>query len=83
MARGEYIPKLQRQVRAVNAALISAHQGLTDLIAYCQSDKFSTDKTVQVNDIILRCQELKTAMNDKEFEKLNEPLPVKEIEVNS
>ncbi len=83
MARGEYIPKMQRQVKALNSVAIVAHQRLTDLIAYCQSDKFLSDKSVNVNDIILRCQEAKTAMNDKEFEVLNEPLPEKKVEVNS
>jgi hypothetical protein len=75
--RGEWIKKMQRANKANEAALVIAYQGLTDLIALMNSDKFKVDTMVQCADIVTFAQQLSSSITDKKFEVLNEPLPVK------
>ena len=73
--RGQYIKTLQRSERAKNSAIITAQQGLHDLVVLCSSDKFKENEYIHVKDVMLFCSQLKDAIRDKENDILMEPLP--------
>lgn len=59
-----YIQQLEQDKLVLTAATQSALIGLADLMAYMHSDKFQTDPTVQVQDVVNRINEIRTAIYD-------------------
>lgn len=57
-----YIHKLQGQVKALRADKAQAQDVLTDLVSYLTSPKFHQDTTVQVNDVLTRIQDARSAL---------------------
>ena len=53
-----YIKQLEASLIAKDAALTAAESGINDLRAYLMSEKFHHDTRVQVNDVLLRLNEL-------------------------
>ena len=56
-----YIKKLQLDNRRAAAELKALEDGMTALRVYLSSPKFHEDTTVQVSDIFLRLDEMKSA----------------------
>jgi len=52
-----YIKRLESELRESQTALTGLKCGLTDLKSYLQSNKFWTDTTVQVDDVLRRLQD--------------------------
>ncbi len=55
-----YIRQLKQNVAKAKAYETAMHEGLIQLKAYLCSDKFRTDTTVQVGDVLLRLEEIET-----------------------
>jgi len=59
-----YIQQLEKDKLVLTAATQAALIGLADVMSYLHSDKFHEDPTVQVQDMINRINEIRTAIYD-------------------
>ena len=59
-----HIQRIMQENVSLKQALQTWSSGLTDLQRYLESSKFHQDTTVQVQDVFLRLQEAKSAVND-------------------
>jgi hypothetical protein len=66
-ARPVYVQRLDRERRQAEDELTALQQGLTDLRIYLTSEKFSTDRTVQVADVLARVDEARAAGTDARY----------------
>lgn len=58
-----YSEKLKAQIEAQRAVSEAYRTGISELVAYLQSDKFrAPDNMVNVNDVLLRINEFKQAV---------------------
>lgn len=62
-----YIKQLEDDKVRLSAATNAALTGLADMLAYLHSDKFHTDTTVQVQDMINRIRSTQEAIYDEGF----------------
>ena len=62
-----YIRQLEQDKVRLSAATNAALTGLADTLAYLHSDKFLTDPTVQVQDMVNRIREIQNAIYDEGF----------------
>lgn len=63
MAQNNYINRLENDLAVANAYITRLHNELSELRAYLSSDKFSTDRTVQVMDVDTRIREALSTAN--------------------
>jgi len=57
-----YIKKLQQENTELKRNAIDANDAITDLYVYLMSNKFRTDTTVQVKDVMNRLDNIKSAL---------------------
>lgn len=63
-----YIHKLEDQSKADSVEITFLYSGIVDLECYLSSDKFNSDPTVQVKDILTRLTWLKSLAQEKRTE---------------
>ena len=56
-----YIHQLQERVAELEADRKAAHEAVVELLVYLESSKFHVDTTVQVGDVFLRLEPIRTA----------------------
>jgi hypothetical protein len=62
-----YIKSLEATVTVKDQEIIAINRGLNDLASYLTSDKFSTDPTVQVSDVLRYITEIRQAASDAAY----------------
>jgi hypothetical protein len=62
--RPAYVKALDLERRMAQAELAALDQGLTDLAVYLTSPKFAGDRSVNVEDVLLRVREARSAGHD-------------------
>ena len=78
-----HIHRLQDELVSKDAEIDGLREGLSDLIAYLTSDKFASDTSVNVTDVLLRLREAENlALTRRDEAAFNEAGPGPEASVN-